>query len=111
MLEEIKDADLVYSDVELVEYQWEGNQRAPIKKMMFAYELDKEFMRKFSTFVSSGCLYRRSLHNKIGLFDVEMNNYWDFILRVLESLKVKRVAIASVLYAFSLNGDNQSANL
>jgi hypothetical protein len=99
--------------VELVEYQWEGNQRAPIKKMMFAYELDKEFMRKFSTFVSSGCLYRRSLHNKIGLFDVEMNNYWDwdFILRVLESLKVKRVAIASVLYAFSLNGDNQSANL
>lgn len=113
MLEEIKDADLVYSDVEMVEYKWEGTQRVPIKRMLFAYELDKEFMRKFSTYVSSGCLYRRALHNKIGLFDVEMNNYWDwdFILRVLESFKVKRVASASVLYAFSSNGDNQSANL
>ncbi|SHP76638.1 glycosyl transferase [Mycobacteroides abscessus subsp. abscessus] len=113
MLEEIKDADLVYSDVEMVEYKWEGTQRVPIKRMLFAYELDKEFMRKFSTYVSSGCLYRRSIHNKIGIFDVEMKNYWDwdFILRVLESFKVKRVAIASVLYAFSSSGDNQSANL
>lgn len=113
MLEEIKDADLVYSDVEMVEYKWEGNQRVPVKRILFAYELDKEFMRKFSTYVSSGCLYRRSIHNKIGLFDVKMKNYWDwdFILRVLESFKVKRVAIASVLYAFSSSGDNQSANL
>jgi glycosyltransferase involved in cell wall biosynthesis len=113
MLEEIKDADLVYSDVEMVEYSWECTQRVPIKRMLFAYELDKEFMRKFSTYVSSGCLYRRSIHNKIGLFDVEMNNYWDwdFILRVIKSFEVKRVAIASVLYAFSSSGDNQSANL
>jgi len=113
MLEEIKDADLVYSDVEMVEYKWEGTQRVPLNRIVFAYEFDKEFMRKFSTYVSSGCLYRRSLHNRIGLFDVEMNNYWDwdFILRVLEGFKVKRVAIASVLYAFSSNGDNQSLNL
>lgn len=113
MLDEIKDSDFVYSDVEMVEYKWEGTQRVPIKRILFAYELDKEFMRKFSTYVSSGSLYRRSLHNKIGLFDVEVNNYWDwdFILRVLESFKVKRVAMASVLYAFSSNGDNQSAIL
>ncbi len=113
MLGERKDADLAYSDVEMVEYKWEGRQRLPINRLLFAYELDKEFMRTFSTYVSSGCLYRKSLHNQIGLFDVEMNNYWDwdFILRVLETSKVKRVAIASVLYAFSSGGDNQSANL
>lgn len=113
MVSEMNDADLVYSDVEMVEFIRERTQRVPINRILFAYKLDTEFMREFSTYVSSGSLYRKSIHNNIGLFDPKMNNYWDwdFILRVLERFKVKRVPIASVLYAFSMSGDNQSANL
>lgn len=70
-------------------------------------------MRKFSTFVSSGSLYRSSLHKTIGLFDTEVYHYWDwdFFLRVSDERRVNRVPSAGVLYDFSDSSSNQSKNL
>jgi glycosyltransferase involved in cell wall biosynthesis len=115
MLIAAADADLVYSDVEIVDFVTgeDDGVRYPTSRRLFAYELDLQGMREFSTFVSSGCLYRRSLHDQIGLFDAEMYHYWDwdFFLRVAASFRVKRVPEASVLYAFGDSGDHQSGDL
>ena len=69
MLKEITDYDLIYSDVEIVNYQLKNSVRLPINRLLFAYQLDLKAMRSFSTFVPSGCLYRSALHKKVGLFD------------------------------------------
>jgi glycosyltransferase involved in cell wall biosynthesis len=113
MLEEIQDADLIYSDVEIFEYIRDNGIRVPTKRFVFAYEHDVPAMRKFSTFVSSGCLYRRSLHERLGPFDSEMYHYWDwdFFLRAVEHFRVRRVPVASALYAFSQDGENMSSDL
>lgn len=113
MLKEIQDFDLVYSDVEIINYQPVNNIRIPKSRLLFAYELDIKAMRSFSTFVPSGYLYRRSLHHTIGQFDVEVHNYWDwdFFLRVSDKHQVNRVPSAGVLYDFSDSGNNQSKDL
>ncbi|MDL4841043.1 glycosyltransferase family 2 protein [Aquibacillus rhizosphaerae] len=113
MVGEIEGVDLVYSDVEIVNYEWENKMRVPKSRYLFAYKLDLEGMRKFSTFVPSGCLYKKEIHNQIGFFDETLMNYWDwdFFLSVSNSFKVKRVPVASVLYEFSDTGSNQSKNL
>lgn len=113
MIEAIADADLVYSDVEIFDYRVEEGTRIPTSRLVFAYEFDLAAMRKFSTFVSSGCLYRKAIHDSIGFFDEEVYHYWDwdFILRVAKGFRVKRVPIAGVLYAFSNAGDNLSGNV
>ncbi|WP_079913664.1 glycosyltransferase family A protein [Paenibacillus sp. 32352] len=110
MMAAIADADMVYSDVEIFDYVLEGVTRRATKRFVFAYEHDEAAMRKFSTFVSSGCLYRKSLHDRIGLFDADMYHYWDwdFFLRASENGGVKRVPVASALYAFSQSGGNMS---
>ncbi|MFZ2960296.1 MAG: glycosyltransferase family 2 protein [Candidatus Ozemobacteraceae bacterium] len=112
MLQGIGDSDLLYSDAEIVEYSLDNNRtRHPEKRFVFAYTLDLPAMRKFSTFIPSGCLYRRSLHEKIGLFDSDLYCYWDwdFFLRVAAVGSVKRLAIAGVMYAFSPTSGNQTA--
>lgn len=112
MLNEIKEDDFVYSDVEIVHFQFNHHVRIPIHRSLFAYEWDLEGMRKFSTFVPSGCLYRREVHEEIGLFDPKVHNYWDwdFFLRVSDQYRVKRVPVAGVLYDFSDSNNNQSKN-
>lgn len=115
MVHELRDHDLVYSDAEIVTYSSDqlGLTRKPISRRLFAYDNDLEGMRKFSTFIPSGCLYRRSIHEKIGLFDEQIHHYWDwdFILRVAQSYRVSRVAVAGVIYAYSTSGDNMSSDL
>nr|WP_183183224.1 glycosyltransferase family 2 protein [Anoxybacillus voinovskiensis] len=113
MVLELADADFVYSDVEIFHYRVENNQRIPTKRFLFAYDDDREAMRQFSTYVPSGSAYRREIHEKIGYFDPYVNNYWDwdFFLRVSASFRVKRVAVASVLYAFSNEGDHLSRQM
>ncbi len=113
MLNEITGYDLVYSDVEIVNYRETESERIPINHYLFAYRMDLEAMRQFSTFVPSGCLYRKAIHEEIGIFDEAVRNYWDwdFFLRVAEKYRVKRVPVASVLYEFSETGNNQSKNL
>jgi glycosyltransferase involved in cell wall biosynthesis len=113
MMKEIEGYDLVHSDVEIVSYRHEGGRRIPFNRILFAYTSTLEQMRQFSTFVSSGCLYRRSIHDEIGGFDAEVLNYWDwdFYLRAAERFRCKRVPVASVLYAFSEGGGHASAEI
>ena len=117
MLQQSSDADLLYSDVEIVHYAWNDDHtmRIPRSRRLFAYHYDAQGMREFSTFVSSGCLYRRAVHERIGEFDHTMYHYWDwdFILRVEEAaLRIKRVPVASALYAFAdAAGSNLSDDL
>ncbi|KAB8137559.1 glycosyltransferase family 2 protein [Gracilibacillus oryzae] len=112
MLHEAKEYDFVYSDVEIVNYRMEECARVPVSHRLFAYEFDLEAMRKFSTYVPSGSMYRASIHHEIGLFDEKMRNYWDwdFFLRVAKNFRIRRVPVAGVLYDFSETGNNQSRN-
>ncbi|WP_442604524.1 glycosyltransferase family 2 protein [Paenibacillus sp. KN14-4R] len=105
--------DLAYSDVEIVHYVQGDNGRVPVSRQLFAYDDDLVAMRKFSTFVPSGCLYRKDIHQTIGEFDEEVFHYWDwdFFLRVANQYRITRVPVASVLYAFHQGGDNLSDNL
>jgi glycosyltransferase involved in cell wall biosynthesis len=110
MVEAMDGSDLLYSDVEIVKFEVEKNIRMPKSRFLFAYELDLQAMRKFSTFVPSGCLYRKSIHNIVGYFDPEVHNYWDwdFFLRVAETHRIKRIPTAGVIYDFSDRNNNQS---
>ncbi|ENH95612.1 glycosyltransferase [Gracilibacillus halophilus YIM-C55.5] len=113
MVKALDDSDLVYADAEIVNYREEDNRRVPLSRKVFAYTYDKQYMREFSTFVPSGSMYRAEIHEEIGLLDESLFNYWDwdFFLRVQEKFRVKRVAVASVLYDFSETGTNQSKQL
>jgi glycosyltransferase involved in cell wall biosynthesis len=113
MVKEIEDADFVFSDVEMFNYEVDHHTRIPKERILFAYEWSLEEMRKFSTYVPSGSMYKRHIHDVIGYFDEDVHNYWDwdFFLRVAEKFCVKRVPVASVLYAFSETGDHQSLQL
>ncbi len=108
---ELEDADFIYSDAEIVSYEKKGNTRIPLSRRTFAYHYSLEEMRKFSTYIPSGSAYKKALHDKIGLFDPDVHNYWDwdFFLRAAIVCEVKRLPIASVIYAFSESGDNQSS--
>lgn len=113
MVRQMGDADLAYSDAEIVDFVWQDGVRVPANRLEFAYEHDLAAMREFSTFVPSGSLYRKRLHESVGLFDEQVYHYWDwdFFLRVSETHRVKRVPIAGVLYAFSQGGGNLSGQL
>ncbi|MEI7026529.1 glycosyltransferase family 2 protein [Paenibacillus sp. y28] len=102
MAAELQACDFVYSDAEIFDYRVEGRTRVPTARKIFAYRFDMELMVKFNTFISTGCLYRKSIHDEMGLLDTEMYAYWDWdwILRVADRYRVKRVAAASALYAF-----------
>jgi len=112
MAEAIADADFVYSDAEIFDYRVENGLRIPTSRRLFAYAYDPEAMRRFSTFIPSGCLYRRAIHDVIGPLDPEVYHYWDWdlILRAQERCRVKRVPVAGVLYAFAQSGGNLSGD-
>jgi glycosyltransferase involved in cell wall biosynthesis len=115
MVAESGDADFLYSDAEIVEFALNGAEpvRLPRSRRLFAYAYDPEGMRTFSTYVPSGSLYRKAIHDAIGLFDPDMHHYWDwdFLLRVTGRFRIKRVAAAGVLYAFAPSSGNLSDNL
>jgi glycosyltransferase involved in cell wall biosynthesis len=114
MLREIENCDMVYPDVEIFDYKVEEGVRIPTKRFVFAYDDDLAGMRRFSTFFSSGCLFRRKIYDEMGPFDTEMYHYWDwdFYLRTALRYKVKRAPVASALYAFSNQGEtNMSGQL
>ncbi|ATO39024.1 MULTISPECIES: glycosyltransferase family 2 protein [Geobacillus] len=113
MVPALEHADFAYSDAEIVQYRVENDQRLPMARFLFAYEYDLEAMRTFSTYVPSGSVYRKALHDEIGYFDVSVHHYWDwdFFLRAASACRVTRVAAATVLYAFSPDGDNMSRQM
>ncbi|WP_114570226.1 glycosyltransferase family 2 protein [Exiguobacterium flavidum] len=104
-------ADLSYTDAELFEYTVKDGRRFVTHFEPFAYPYDKEEMRVDSTFIPSGAMYRRSLHDELGLFDEDVYNYWDWdwILRVGEKHLVLHPARATILYAFHPEGNHESA--
>lgn len=114
MLAEIEEADAVYCDAEVYQYEWDEQGRVPTEKMLFAYEYDPQLLRKYLIIIPSGTLYRRTVHERIGgYFDEEVHNYWDwdFFLRLTTHCRLKRLPVASTLYAFaSYEGDHQSAH-
>lgn len=104
-------ADLTYVDAELFTYEWQQNRRVVKTTEPFAYPYDREAMKEDSTYIPSGSLYRKSLHEELGLFDEDVFNYWDWdwILRVGQDHLVLHPARATVLYAFNPSGNHQSA--
>ncbi|QNR21865.1 glycosyltransferase family 2 protein [Exiguobacterium sp. Helios] len=104
-------ADLTYVDAELFTYEWQQDRRVVKTTEPFAYPYDREAMKEDSTYIPSGSLYRKSLHEKLGLFDEDVFNYWDWdwILRVGQDHLVLHPARATVLYAFNPAGNHQSA--
>ncbi|GLF86716.1 MULTISPECIES: glycosyltransferase family 2 protein [Bacillus] len=113
MSKALEDADFVFSDAEIVSFEEKGATRFPLSRRLFAYTADIEDMRVFSTYVPSGSMYKRCIHDEIGYFDPAMHHYWDwdFFLRVSQHARVKRVPAASVIYAFFDGGGNQSSDL
>lgn len=110
----MSEADFVYSDVEIFDYRTEGFTRVPTTRRLFSYHFNESLLRHFNTIVTSGTLYRRAIHDRIGEFDEDVHNYWDwdFCLRVLEGgYRMHRVSIAGTLYAFSPGGGNQSGEM
>jgi glycosyltransferase involved in cell wall biosynthesis len=107
-------ADLIYSDVDIFDYVTVNGTRVPGERFLFGYEHDLALLRRFNTYVASGSIYRRALHDELGPFDAEVRNYWDWdwILRVIEQgYQVHKLNRASTLYAFARRGgDNQSGN-
>jgi glycosyltransferase involved in cell wall biosynthesis len=112
MLAGIECCDFLYSDAEIFRYKSVSGQRIPTSRHLFSYRYDPQLLRIFNTFLSTGCLYRAELHQRLGMFDTKMYHYWDWdwILRVSAECKVKRLPVASVLYAFAEEGGHQSGN-
>lgn len=104
-------ADLTYTDAELFTYRWEEDHRIAIDSEPFAYPYDSETIREDSTYIPSGSLYRKSLHDQLGPFDEDVFNYWDWdwILRVGKDHLILHPARATVLYAFNPSGNHESA--
>ncbi len=113
LVNEMSSSDLVYTDVEIFRYEVKNEHRIPTQHFLFAYDNKLEDMKRFSTFVPSGCMYKKALHDKIGPFDESVNNYWDwdFYLRAAEHNRVKRLPVASVLYANHPEKQNRSSQL
>ncbi|GAA0316190.1 glycosyltransferase family 2 protein [Bacillus carboniphilus] len=114
MVKELADTDFVFTDVEMVEFKEKNNLRYATSRTLFSYEFDEELIRKFNTYVSSGSVYKKLIHELIGNFDEKLHNYWDwdFILRVMESgVKVKKRPVASAIYAFTSDSGQLSSQL
>lgn len=110
MVNEMKPNELLFSDAEIFDYINMDGTRIPTQVELFAFEFQMKRQKKYLTILSSGCLYPASIHQRVGSFDENMFHYWDwdFFLRVMEKYCIRRVPIASVLYAFSEQGSNMS---
>lgn len=62
----LREADLIYFDAEIVAFEIQDQTRYPLSRKTFAYQYDIEEMRKFSTYIPSGSVYKRNVHEKIG---------------------------------------------
>lgn len=109
-LQDLQEADFVFTDAELFRFEWRDDTRHITSREPFAYELDLERLRQDSIYIPSGSMYRKELHDELGMFDESVYNYWDWdwILRVAGNHRIVHPPRATVLYAF--NGtDNLSA--
>ena len=100
-----------HADAEIVWYRTKQNRRIPLSRRNFAMEFDPDLLRKYNTIIPSGILYPIEFHEKWGLFDETMEDYWDwdFFLNMSTQYPIYRMPYASVLYLFSEEGNNLSA--
>ena len=103
---------LLFSDVEIVTYTHEQGHRQPKNRYVFAFDFDDQLLRKWNIIISSGMLYKKSIHDELGYFDEEMRDYWDwdFFLRLSAIAPLRRIPYADVLYLVSSTGGNLSSN-
>ncbi len=99
------------ADAEIVLYSQSQDRRKPLTRRPFAMDFDPRLLRKYNTIIPSGILYPSHFHDKWGLFDETMEDYWDwdFFLRMSAHYPVYRMPYASVLYLVSDTGNNLSA--
>lgn len=104
-------ADLAYSDAEVVLFRQSAAGRHPVDRQLFAFSFDPSLLRRWNIIPPSAALYRRALHDRLGLFDEALADYWDWDwwLRVAGGHRVERVPAASALIAVDAGGDNASA--
>ena len=100
-----------HADAEIIWYRTMQNLRTPLSRRTFAMNFDPQLLRKYNTIIPSGIHYPIALHEKWGLFDETMEDYWDwdFFLRMSTQYPIYRMPYASVLYLVSEEGNNLSA--
>lgn len=100
-----------HADAEIVWYRQRQNRRIPLSRRAFAMDFEPQMLRKYNTIIPSGILYPIEFHEKWGLFDETMEDYWDwdFFLRMSKLYPIYRMPYASVLYLVSEEGNNLSA--
>ena len=69
MVQAMEKADFTFSDAEMFSYEVKDHTRIPKQRLLFAYEWNVEKMRKISTYVPTGSMYKRNIHDQIGYFD------------------------------------------
>lgn len=101
--------DLAYSDVEILAAD---NKNGLQEKLLFSFKYDAKLLTRTNFIIASSAIYKKSLHDIIGNFDEEANNYWDWdwFLRVSRVGQVVHVPKVTVIYRFNLSGGNMSAN-
>lgn len=105
-------AGLVYAGAELVRMVQTPQGRVPGERRRFAFPPDPTLLRRWNTIISSGCVYRRALHQRHGPFDAAMGDYWDwdwFLTLTAAGVPMARVPGATVLVAVDAGGGNASA--
>lgn len=104
--------DLHFCDAEIVTYRHGGGHRQPVRRAPFAFDFDRSLIRRWNTVIPSSLIYDRRLHERVGLFDESVRDYWDwdFVLRACAVCEVRRTSVAGVLYFVSLTGGNLSGD-
>lgn len=105
-------AVLAYSDAEIVRLNRDGNRLKVLERRPFAWRDAKSLLSQYNPIIPSSVLYRRVVHQELGMFDEGMSHYWDwdFFLSAAQLGAFQRNPVADVLYAFFTDGANLSAN-
>ncbi|WP_373504577.1 glycosyltransferase family 2 protein [Aestuariivirga sp.] len=81
-------------------------------QLPFAFHADGETLTRDNTILISGVVYRRSLHDALGAFDVSLPFYWDWdwYLRVARAghalVHVERPVVAIRVHAQNMSGES-----
>lgn len=108
-----EEVDLAYAACDLVQTWRTPDGRAFGERRPFAFLPDPAFLRRWNTIPISGQVYRRRLHEELGVFDTSIPHYadWDWNLRVAAAGKHVRLSLpTSVDIVFDVGGDNQSGD-
>jgi glycosyltransferase involved in cell wall biosynthesis len=102
--------DLAYAAVEI--WAEDPTDTRLHERLLFAFDFDAQLLRRTNFIIPSSTIYRKSLHQILGIFDEAANNYWDWdwFLRVAKAGNIVHVPRVTVRYHYNLNGSNLSIN-